>query len=335
MTTRTWSLALLLLPFLAPRSATPDEVTFSAEEGTELVRTFETSIDLALDEMSITYNGEEVPTELQEDMEWGITSEQLVVVHDVYGPLGDGRPRSLVRTFETAEGVQTFSASTPDGDEEQETPLMNALEGRVVAFTWDDDEEEYAVEFADDEGDDGEELLPDLREDMDLRAWLPDGAVEEGDSWEIELDDFELVDYPGGIDLDAEDSTERERELQDLLDENTTGEVLATYQGTRDEDGTQVAVIFITATLETEAEQTAEEEGVEITTTTAAAHDVEGELLWDLEAGHLFGLELEGSLQWSMEEAASGEDEAGNSFEFVQLTAFDGDYSIVVSVERE
>jgi hypothetical protein len=238
------------------------------------------------------------------------------------------------RSIDAAEGTQTFSASTPEGDQEEETPLLTGLEGRVVRFTWDEDDEEYRVAFADD-GEEDDELLEDLREDMDLRAWLPDGDVDEGDSWEIDIDDFDLVSSPSGIDLDAEDQTEEDEELDQLLEDNTTGEVEATYQGTREVDGVTVAVIFVTAEIETEAEQITDEEGAEVTNTTAMGYEVEGELLWNLDAGHLYGVLLTGDMRWSLSEGAVGEGPDGEELEFLRVTELAGDLTVEVTVERE
>ena len=328
MSPRTWLPLLLPLAFV-PR---PDEVTFHAAEGAELVRAFTAEIELELDDLSVTLDGND---HTFGEPEISITAESTFVVRDVYGPLGDGRPERLTRAFETLAGVKVQSATTPDGEGgDEETTSSSELEGRRVAFAWDGDEEDFRATF-DDDGEDDRDLLEGLVEDMDLRAFLPADDVEQGDSWEIDAAAFLLVHSPGGVDLiDDDGEDESTDELDEMLDENLDGDLTGTYRGTRDEGGRRVAVIELAVDLETRGEQTIDREGSEALRSLSLTFELEGELLWDLEAGHLHALDLSGSLGWRDEEQSVFEGPGGEEFEVVQTMELSGDYRIAASVER-
>ena len=74
----------------------------------------------------------------------------------------------------------------------------SALEGETVMFEWDEDEEAYEVTSDADDG-----LLADLRMDIDFAGFLPDGAVDEGDEWELQPDAYrKVIDFMHGVPLD-------------------------------------------------------------------------------------------------------------------------------------
>jgi hypothetical protein len=314
--------------FTAPAG---EELVYGAEEDLELVRTYAWVTELELEEFDLTINGEELPEEFRSEMEMTSSREETYVARDVYGPSGDGRPESLVRTFESLEGADVTAGTGMDGEDlAEEEELSNALEGRTVVFVWDEDEEEFGVEF-DDDGEDDEELLEELVEDMDLRGFLPDEEVEEGDSWALDVLTFEHL--AGGLEVRAEDDP-RDDEFHEQAADNMDGEAEATFTGVREEDGVRVAAIWITAELETWTEQTEDMEGTEVQTEMTHAIDYEGELLWNLDGGHLHGLELEGQL--TMTQSLTGQEEmGGESFEIVQHMTFTGESTLSVRVERE
>ena len=202
-----------------------------------------------------------------------------------------------------------------------------------MRFTWSDEEQDYEIAFAD-EGEDEDALLEGLFEDMDLRAFLPEDEVSEGDSWDIDPIEFRLANSPGGVDFVGDDEDQAEEELEDDLDEAMDGDFTGTLRGTREEGGRRVAVIGLELELETSAEQTVDREEGEVLLEVAATFELEGELLWDLEGGHLAGLELDGTLE--MREAETSIFVAPNDVEYevVQTMEMSGDYRIAVQVER-
>ena len=214
---------------------------------------------MTLDDMSMLMNGQESPMQPQIDM--SIDSELELVVTDEYVAMGDGAPRKLARTYDTISMTRSMEmemdimgqvqSNSDSSDAESE------LEGETVHFTA-DDEGEYAPSFPGDEGD--EELLEALTEDMDFRALLPEGEVEEGDEWKVSAAGLKNIMVPGG-DLKLASSSEGAEggmgmgdaeigDFQDWFTEDIDGEVVATFSGMKEtEDGVSVAVIELTIEL--------------------------------------------------------------------------------------
>jgi len=314
------------LLFLLP-GATVDQVTFHAEEGTSVQRTFDFSLSMELQSMSMTVNDQEVPSDHFDGVEMKITDSQHVVVTDEYGALGDGRPAKLTRSFDELTGKSGESQSGPMGDSDTDQDKSSGLEGTTVVFTWDDEAEAYDAAFQDD-GD--EDLLADLVEDMDLRGFLPDGDVEEGDAWDADIDAFKrLLEAGGDLDLRTED--EQRSELQDQLSENLEGDVRVTYAGTREEDGVRVAVLKLEVSASTEGSGTQDGPRGETEQTVTMEFDLEGELLWAVEAGHLQSVELSGGLD-SVLENHSTFDGGQGPMEAVQTMTFEGEVDFTAAV---
>ena len=326
---------LLSIPAAALLLATGsavDRIAFHAEEGTSVVRTFEFEIDQELSAIEITVNGQDIPPEYLEGVEASLSDTDRVVVTDEFGSLLDGRPATLRRTFEELSGLTTESSTGPEGEIDESTAEKSSpLEGSTVLFTWDDDEQEYSAEF-EDGGD--EDLLDELVEDMDLRGFLPEDSVDEGDSWEPGIEAFKaLLDAGGDLHLRADD--EERSEVDEQLDENIDGDVRVTYAGVRSEDGVEVAVLEIEVSAESQGEGVEEDDdGIEAQMTMTIAFELEGELTWDIAAGHLHGLELTGSLDAEMTNVTEMDGE-GEMMEFIQEMSFEGTVAFTVSVEAQ
>lgn len=326
--TRLLSVSVAAL-FLASGPAL-DEVAFHAEEGTSVMRTFAFELHQELDELEITVNGQEIPPEYIEGVEIILDDRDRVVVIDEYGPLHDGRPARLRRTFEELSGVSTESSTGPEGDsDESSDDKSSPLEGSTVVFTWDEGEQEYSAEF-EDGGD--EDLLDELVEDMDLRGLLPAGSVEEGDSWEPDIEAFKaLLESGGELHLYAEGEERSEVDVQ--MSDNLDGDVRVTFAGTRTEDGVEVAVLELEVSVETQGEGVEEDEQAgEVQTTVSMEFELEGELTWNLEGGYLHGVELAGALSSEITNV-SEMDGGGEMMEFIQVLAFQGTLEISITVE--
>ena len=89
----------------------------------------------------------------------------------------DGRVTKLVRTFEKLSEERDERIVEGEASEEQTAEAHSELQGETVEFTWDADEGEYSAEFEGGEGD--SKLLEGLVAELDLCAFLPQGAVEE------------------------------------------------------------------------------------------------------------------------------------------------------------
>lgn len=292
------TLAILSLP-----EASVEEFRFGPEAGSEVRRRVSTASAARLEDVETEVNGEvqEAPEDIEVRFEY---AEDLVVL-DRFGATEDGRVQGLTRTFESLSASRL--SSTPEGDEEEE--MASELDGSTVVFSWDGDDEEYTVAFAEDESGD-EELLEELDFDMDCSFLLPEEEVEVGDSWELDVELSERITNLAGelhlevVDLDEEYEDPME-ELMEEASDNVEGEFTATLQAMTEEEGRSFAVIELVADTVGEAEGSEDisEEGPDGSTLegeTATRVEVstvfEGILLWDLEAGRMHALDIEAEI---------------------------------------
>jgi hypothetical protein len=158
------------------------------------------------------------------------------VIADEYVKTKGGKPVELKRTFEELGTESTQSVG--DGEEKDETKSEKASEltSKVVLFKWDDKKDEYAITFAEGEGDDA--LLADLDADLDFLGFLPEKDVKEGDEWEVDADAARALMFPGGdLKLKVSDDPEADDPQMDKeLRENLAGKLTLAHKGTK-EDG--------------------------------------------------------------------------------------------------
>ncbi len=325
-------LASLVLTGGSPSAPDNLELTWAPEEGLVLVRTFEASHDFALVEASLSVDDEvhasdEVP-------DWEVAYSERIVVTDTLVSVGNGRPLELRRTFDELESEVAYSGD--DLEEDFAYTSMSDLQGRTVRFVRAEDEDDFEVEGYEEEID--EDLLDGLIEDMDLRAFLPDHEVEEGDTWEVSPAAYLAYMWPGGnLDFYMEDEGEVDEtsaEIGELLYESMDGEATVTYAGTRDEDGVRVAVLELEIEVEAEAEVEVEEPAPG-TQTIRLFRSVSGELLWNLEGGHLHSLHVDGEGGERTNYAFTVESPEGDEVEVEEGRAFEGEVSYSVTVEAD
>jgi hypothetical protein len=326
----------LSLGFL-PRA---DAIAFTPTEGLVLERVIEERNSRSRVEIAIEANGEEVPVE--EYPEFDISYEAQVSVTDELAAVEDGRVTRLVRTIDEAWGTRTFE----DAESSQDVEKVSMLQEETVVFTWDADAEEYSAAWADEESELEDHYLGSLRADLDLTFFLPDGEVSEGDEWEVEGSEFTPIAFMSvhfGLDENEEadeEQAEAMREMLGELEDAYDGLFTCTYQGTREEDdGTTVAVIAIAGDVGTSREESFEPDlegapdgvSLEITVTKYSNVTYEGELLWDVEAGHMTRLEMNGELEFVEEEARSGSTPE-EDFEEVFADVYEGEVQWIVTV---
>ncbi len=307
-------------------------IVYEPEEGTVLTRTFEAIGEMSLTAVEVTVDGEELEREWDE-FDYEYESLERIVVTDELAEVQGGRPTDLVRTFD--ELLQ--EASSTIAGEELETISLSELEGRTVRFLWDDEDEVYVVETSDDEDDIDEDVLAWLAEDMDLRLLLPDGEVEEGDEWEIDAAAYLTLMWPSGLlgfvdEGKAKDPVQRE--LNEEVIENLEGEGSATFEELREEDGVRLALISVELEIETWADSAMEQEGVEIEIEVEISRDITGEILWDLDHGHLFAADLEADAEYVRTMTRPWETPNGE-VELTEVRTFSGTIGYTVEIERE
>jgi len=323
--------ALLSIAVLTASVAPADSLTFHVEPKSKLTKTFENTVKLASESMSITVDGQDAHGGV-DSPKIEISDHEKIVVTDEYASVADGRATKLVRKFDDLAGESTETTAMPEGsgmeDREEKSTKTSPLEGKTVVFTWKDDA--YKAAWAEDEkGDD--DLLEKLEGDMDLLDFLPAKEVSDGDTWDLEAKVFNKISSPGGkLQLRDQEKDEGEEmtKIQEQIEENIEGEGKATYRGTRDVDGAKVGVIEIAAELQSHGsfEADGRENGVEYKITYT------GQLLWDLKAGHLHSLELEGTVGFVMD-MKSSMDFNGESHELNQRVEFAGEFEHKITVE--
>jgi len=316
--------ALVFASFALPGT----ELHSSVKEKTKLSKVFEGKINFHSTSMSFKVDGQETegaPGGIKIHLE----ESSRVEIGDEYGAPKDGKPSTLKRTFDKLAGKTSQKIELPEsaGDHpptDTSKERKSELEGKTVLFTLGEGGE-YKATFADGKGD--EDLLKKLEEDMDLRALLPDGAVETDKSWDIDAKAFHSVlNVPGGdLKLEAEGEKDSGNKLGEQLQENAKGKAKGTYKGMREVDGKKYAVVALEAQLKSEGERDETEKnpragvtGIEI------EYSVEGELLWDVEGGHFHSCKMESKATLKMTNKVSMEHQ-GEKHELERVTEFDGE----------
>lgn len=295
------SRSLVFLPLALPLLAATlpahlDTIQFQPREGLVLTKTFSMTT-----EVESSMSSERSSSTSTSSSERSLVVTDRVVAHE------DERVTKLERTFDEIS-VETESAHDFGGQTSDFTSSADSeLSDETVVFVWDEDEEEYVVESEDADDD----LLVDLKYDYDFVALLPGDDVDEGDEWEIELEDFEAMMNPwDGVPLEWERSDGEVVEasadsegVEPEIDESKDGEITARYAGTREVDGVTYAVIEIEGEIDTERTVDFSREDDRTSSTshqeTSETRTIEGVALWQVEGGHLHSLEIEFELSGS------------------------------------
>lgn len=335
--------ALVACVLATPLLASPlafEEFAFQVEDGTSLTTTASRVLKLELSdgEMSMTFDGEEHEGEAPE-IELVITEKEQLVFTDVYSGIADGRAAKIRRTFDEIETTSSQHLVNPEGEEfDDDTPGTSELVEKTVVFTWDADGEEYSCAFDESVEDGDPDLLEELVALADFRWYLPGEEVEVGDTWDIDVEAFRQTSSLSGelsVVREGEEDDE-DSDFGDQFNENLSGEISGELLEIRDEDGHQHAVLHITAELETSIEQTQEmelEDGGEGsgTETYEFEFELEGDLIWDLTAGHAVSFDLGGdcSMTLTNEQEFVGQ---GHEIQIRTSQDFEGtvEYEIVV-----
>ncbi len=326
----------VLVVWTAASLAPAERLDFRAPEGVPLAKHFAFALDLELDASRDAWDG---PFDSGSDLKshpiavFGLTCRESIT--DTYHAVQHGFPFDFTRRYD----LLRLTARTGEGLFDVEE-LISPIEGRTFSFDWNEEENTWEHTLA------GEPYIPrdrwrDLKGDRDLLDWLPGTyEVQVGERWEVDpliLADTLLPEI-GTIDLPAP-------EFRSNLDapilrwapwraipvwcQGLEGTVRAEYEGKREVEGRTLASIPLLVDLrggfdEGELEVDPEEYGFLGLVGTAFsasavsdwAFEGEGELLWDLDQGHLHSLEIEGevhlmvgaSLTWAWYEVTGGQD---------------------------
>jgi hypothetical protein len=342
----------LVRPHL-PRSETA--ISFAPAEGQTVVRKFTGGAQLALDDMQITINGQPSPMPMEMEMDMDMTTEFEVT--DKFVSLASGRPLELLRTYDELALSGSFAIEMemmPGGGQETDMTATSELEGKSVAFTWDEDSEEYDAAWHESEGDD--ELLENLSEDMDLRVLLPPTSVEEGATWDIDVAKLTDVLALGG-DMGLEPEIEDEAQslpgmggmgggMGDMLGESIEGTATGEFKGLQELDGVHVAAIAVKIDVEGSNDMTEqvneqmEKMGDQVGEMSVEYADVEldlqaeGTLYWNMDTHHAHSFELGGTMHMVMDTAMKVS-QGGQELRIEQMLEMSGTFDNELTVRAQ
>ena len=350
-------LTLLASPLLLSGERRGTKIEFSVEPGSTITKTYETDTDLTLDNFDMTMNGQEPP--MMPGMDMTVHGVTTVEIEDTYSKVADGRPTMLTRSFETLTGTSDVAMELDIMGEIQNQDMameMNSiLEGEAVEFVWNEEEEAHDVVLPDGSALEDEDVEG-LIEDMDFRILLPTEEVDEGDEWEVPPTAITSILAPGGdlklLPAEIEEAMggfgggNEMGSASDYFNKDLEGEFLATFDGMRKTDDGEVAVIKFTFELSNAVDLTdmmrdsleetelpegvgeLEVEHVDI----EIAYEGEGELTWDLDAGHFRTFEASGDFEMLLDQGMLM-NAMGQEMSIEQTLEFSGSLGYDVSAE--
>jgi len=316
--TRTLLFSATALPAAMFLFAAPaGEISFSPAEGHSVTRSWTAGSQFSLDDMEMSMNGQPMPMDMEMEMDMDMTMSFEVT--DTFVGMMDGQPSELHRSFDVLDSNGSFSVEAelmPGGGEEKTIEASSELEGKTVAFKWNEENGEYDVDYHESEGE--SELLEGLTEDMDFRALLPAGSVDEDESWDIDVKQLTAILAPGGDmglvpEMDEEEMgmmpgmQDFGRGMNDMLGDLLEGEANGTFKGYQEVDGVRVAVIALTVSIESSNDMTEKVAEAMGELPIEAELDIdymdievsiegEGTLHWDVEGGHVHSYDMSGSM---------------------------------------
>ncbi len=316
---------LLLIPVAIPVlwafTAPEEELSFHIAEGTTLTSTFDTTVELSLDEMRIVTNGEEKDASMfgLEIKMSNATSLQFV---DQFVHMDGAAPTEVIRTFKNLDNtVDTSQANAATGSMDTSVISESDLEGVAVRFRWDSEKSAYATSFADEDSDEDKALLEDLTARADMSGLLPPKSVSKGDTWEAKPDFILELMSPGGdlkqIPVDMEEGGRKGGDpMAELSFSEMMGDVEGTirceYMGSVEVEGVKYASIQVDLAVNSKNDLTAMlqkhagemlQESVDIQYDSVDVEmtiEGEGTLLWDQRGGHFVSFGFSGDLKQIM-----------------------------------
>lgn len=246
------------------RPAAEDKLVFDPKVPSKVTKDFVVEHHLALQTLKLEDNG------VEQLIQRGLNLDTKLTVRTVDQYLGcaGGRPTILRRLIDDANLHVDVTFREGSGSDKVGTDAIDAkspFEGISTVFTWIPEENGYGRFYDEREGD--EEFLPNLAEDLDLRALLPGKAVSPGDEWKIEP--ALLMDWvaPGG-DIPMQFSRKKDDRfvrtltlgvgggLSLVFGGEVKGTISARYDRRETQGDASLAVIALSVDVQTDRDQT-------------------------------------------------------------------------------
>ncbi len=310
------ALSLALVPLFSA-----DDIAFRPAAGSSVAKGLTIDVELGLDEVTMSMNGQELPPEML-----GEVGDQKLLVHlmmevtEKYVSVKEGRPLELLRTFDE------LSAEIEFGGEAESNEDADELKGKTVRFLWNEGESRYDKSWHESSGD--EEDLESLSEDMDLRVLLPKKSVSAGDTWEVAGAELAPLFMPGGFASGGEDEGDEAAAIEDELVAQLESfvkdfKVTCKYAGTREDGDVKAAEITFLfegapkldmgAIIERVAAAQGDAPDADVTAMVGASFKGEGTLLWNNAAGHVHAFDMQSALELDVDISADVNEE-GQAF---------------------
>lgn len=299
--------ATAMLPAAGVPPAPRDGLRFAPEPGARIAKTFHRTLEVELSGTQEVRWKDNGPVEFPLEMRLSCAEEQWVELVDEHLEKEGNHPPRLRRTMARLSG-ELKERDLQSGRLSEERG-RGILEGATVLFALDDESLAHAPCYEiPDEHD--EALLADLEGDADLLGILPEKPVRPGDEWSVRPELLRQICLPGGAIAYAEGEQEQVL-LEPWLEGAAEGRLRVRYAGEPSVGGTVVALLEVKGDVEIRGEPlelpggpvlfygvTSEgTDRIEL----GARFDVEGEVLWDLEAGRLFDADLEARVALDMD----------------------------------
>lgn len=303
MSVRSALVTALLLAAATEPAVRGVELRFAPEPGLALRKSFERVDATKSRGVRSSMAGHEQDFDQRHDTE----GKARLVVVDRYVEVDGGRVLALERTYEEFERENHSEFEHEATSMDTDGVATNELDGLTVRFTWNADDEAYVAACNEAE----DEWLEQLEADRDYAALLPDGEVDAGDEWTIDAETFQTLTRPlEDLPLDWETEQDGDTVGETIEDEEVaepdeteeheelTGEITARFDGMREIDGREFAVIALkgelVSTTRISGSTESEEQGdSSFEHETRAEHEIRGECLWDGAGAHLHALTVE------------------------------------------
>ena len=322
--------------WLAAPSLAPTELAYSPEEGSVWEKSLEVKTEMTFDDLAVVMDGRDVDKSFLPVIDMEMLDTLRVRLTDEVRSVGEGRPQLLHRTYEelSREGEHSMEIPGMMPAQTSEVSGSSPLEGRTIAFAYDEDGD-VECRAVDDES--GELSFSDLEDDFDFLAWLPDSDVEQGDSWDVPIDVLgEWLDGGDAFGIELEGDGVEEFTQGEGAERDLDGELTLRLAALREDDGAQLAHIEIRAEFTTETSYAGDLSNVPVadgtaTVTDTTEYEMEGELVWDLAAGVARSFETSSDF---LLESVTVKDPGQDGPEYESTATLSGTLAVLFEVER-